>query len=243
MTGNEILSLAKKRVKSTNTQVEWAKFYAMVIDEIFSERQWKFARQTLYYIHGASTFEKIFNETTIEKSLSGIINVVMTSNFAIVGGVPIPVSNTGRDLVYYPYQDFLHDFPVQTEDGDPLYFTIINTNDGLNGMQIGIYPRPVQESAVWVHGDFIPAYVISDDEMPILPKQFHRMVVDGVIRYAAEELDLPKISRPAESRFLIALEKLKKWDNRNHAYFPIRKPYAQISRKGPAFPTNYPNVR
>lgn len=242
MTPNQILTKAKKRVRTNTANLDWTGFYEDVIDEIFSKKPWKFARREINYIHPQQTFEKTFDADATELSLNKLVSAYYTLSYITGGmGPPVPTAGSSKNLEYIPYYEFNRYYPDHTLDGYPDYITIIKDNDGLNGMQIGIFRRPVSDAAIWIYGDFIPTYVINDTPMPILPKQFHRIVTYGVIAYAAEENGQDSLSNKAYAKFTKGLIELDEWDRMNPIYKPVFQPYDNtIIRKGPRFPYNYP---
>jgi hypothetical protein len=237
---NQIIALAQKRVKDSSSNLDWNAFYAMVIDEIFSEKIWKFARNELIYIHSAAIANKVFNATVLEKALNKIIQMRFTTSYTLVGGIPQPASGTVGTIKYLPVSQFRDLYLDNLPPGQPLHYTILVDNDGTNGMTIALGPVPNASAAIWIDGDFIPSYTINSSPMPILPLQFHRMVLDGVIKYAADEKGMEAIEAKAERRFNIALAKLDLWDIRNTKNRPVLQPYNQSIRKGPFFPSNFP---
>lgn len=239
MTGNEIVTLAKKRIQDTSNSVDWNSLFAMTIDEIFTEKRWRFARQELNYIHPQSVGDYQFNTTPTELALNRILEMRVTTSYTIVMGVPIPVANTQTIIDYLPMPEFRELYLDNIVEGTPLHFTIVTDNDGTNGMHIVVGPAPNTDAAIWIDGDFIPSYSIDANPMPILPKQFHRMVVDGIVHLAAEERDLPKKSAVARRRFEVALAKLDLWDVRNSKHNPVLKPYSRTPRRGPFFPAEF----
>lgn len=242
MTPNQIITKAKKRVRTNTANLDWPGFYEDVIDEIFSKKPWRFARKEINYIHPQQTFEKTFNADSTELSLNHIISAYYTLSFASGGlGPPVAQTGTSRELEYIPYIELNKYHPDHMIDGYPDYITIIRDSDNVSGMQIGIYRRPVSDAAIWVYGDFIPSYVINDNPMPILPKQFHRIVVYGVVAYAAEENGQDQLSNKAYAKFSKGLAELDDWDRTNPIYKPAFQPYDRdVIRKGPRFPYNYP---
>lgn len=240
MTPNGIITLAQKRVKDSTSSLDWNSLYAMVIDEIFSEKVWKFARKELNYIHPALTVNKVFNATATEKSLNEIIEIRFTTSYTLVAGVPQPGAGTVEILDYLTVSEFRSLYLDNATPGRPMHYTKVIDNDGTNGMTIAIGPVPNASTAIWVDGDFIPSYTINSSPMPILPLQFHRMVVDGIVHLAAEEKGMERMSAISRRRFELALGKLDLWDIRNSKHRPVLKPYQRGFRSGPFFPSNYP---
>lgn len=238
MTGNVIKGLAQKRVRDTSTNVDWDNLFRIVIDEIFTHATWRFARLEISYVH-PQNFEYRFNHDATELALNKIYSARMTTSYTLVAGVPVPVTNTALDLVYLPYKDFVNEFPDHIDKGDPEVFTIIEENDGIRGMQIGLYRVPSSDAAVWIFGEFMPSYTIGASEIAILPKQFHRLIIDGLVHYAAEELAKERLAVSARARFELGKRQLETWDLRNPAFHPIRKPYTRTTGKGPFFPGNF----
>lgn len=242
MTPNQILTRAKRRVKTNTSNLDWEAFYEIVIDEIFRKKPWRFARREINYVHFQQVFEKTFDDDSEELALTHIVSAYYARSYALGGsGELIPVTGTVHPLTYCPYIIFNQYNPDHTLDGYPELITIIRDNDGTNGMQIGIFRRPVSDMPIWIYGDFIPSYNIDDNPMPILPKQFHSMVIDGVIHYAAEENGQEKLSNRARQRFDLAMGQLDDWDRMNPIYQPRFQPYNnQFNLKHPRFPDNYP---
>jgi hypothetical protein len=241
-TPNEIILKAQKKVKTKTTGIDWNSLYAEIIDEIFTFKPWRFARKEINYTQPQQTFDYQFNHTPEELALNKPISAYYTLQFAIGGGgTPTPTSNTSHELVYYPYSDFISDFPDHSLPGMPKYITIITDNDGTNGLHIGTYPQPTSDMATWIYGDFIPSYTINDLQMPILPVQFHSVVSYGIIREAADELGQETLSMKYGQRFSLGIARMDDWDRRNPIYKPRLKPYGGSSiRKGPFLPPNYP---
>lgn len=240
MTPNQIIGKAKKRVRTNTSNLDWNGFYEDVIDEIFSKKTWKFAKREINYIHPQQTFEYTFNATPDELALNKIASAYYARSYADVGGVIVPTTGSVDHLDYSPYTTFNKYNPDHTLDGYPELLTLIRDNDGTNGMQIGLFRRPVADVAVWIYGDFIPSYTINDNPMPILPKQFHRIVVDGVIHYAAEENGQEKLSIISRKRFELGLSELDDWDRTNPIYKPQFQPYDRSRvRRAPRYPDNY----
>lgn len=239
MTPNEIILKAQKRVGTQTLNIDWNGFYGIVIDEIFTEKEWRFARREINVIHFQGLFDKQFNAGSDEISLNKPITVFATSQFALVGGVPIPAGGTVYELEYMPYSTFIQEYPDHTQPGLPLVYTILADNDGISGIHWGVYPIPSDDMALWVWGDFIPAYTIDNNPMPILPKQFHRIVLDGLIMYAAEEAGKDSLSNKAERRFRYGISKLDAWDRKVPASKPRFRPY-MVRRIGPKL-VNWPS--
>lgn len=239
MTPNEIIVLAQKRVKDSSTNLDWNMFYRIVIDEIFSEKVWKFARKELNYIHPASVSNKVFNATATEKALNEIIEIRFTTSYTVVGGVPQPGAGTVEILDYLTPSEFREQYLDNLSPGKPECYTVLMDNDGTNGMTIAIGPIPNASTAIFIDGDFIPSYTINSSPMPILPVQFHRMVIDGIIHYAAEEKGQIRMSATSRARFERALARLDLWDIRNSKHRPVLKSYTRTRRRGPFFPSNY----
>lgn len=238
MTGNLIKSLAQKRVRDSSSNVDWDSLFAVVIDEIFTHAPWKFARLEISYIH-PQNFEYRFDHDPTELALNKIYSCRMSTSYTIVAGVPVPASNNSLDLPFMPYKDFVNEFPDHVDFGDPEVFTTIEENDGIRGMQIGLYRIPSNDVAVWIFGEFMPSYTIDANEVAILPKQFHRLIIDGLVHYAAEELAKERLAISARARFELGKKQLEQWDLRNPAFHPIRKPYTRSYGKGPFFPSNF----
>lgn len=242
MTPNQIITKAKKRVRTNTTNLDWSGFFEDTIDEIFGKKPWRFARKEINYIHPQSTFDKIFNADAVELSLNHIISAYYTLSFAPGGGgQPVAQTGTSRELEYIPYIELNKYHPDHMIDGYPDYLTIIQDSDNVSGMHIGIYRRPVSDCAIWIYGDFIPSYTINDNPMPILPKQFHRIVVERIVSFAAEENGQDALMGRAYNKFLKGMEDLDNWDRTNPVYKPAFQPYDRdVVRKGPRFPYNYP---
>lgn len=242
MTPNEIITIAKKRLKNFSSSIDWDTLYGIVIDDIFTRKQWKFAQGELNYIHFQSTFDKEFKDTAAEKALMKIKSVRVSTNYA---PGPIPLGNIGRPLEYIPMQRFMSLYPDHNIEGIPYCFTEITGGDGTNGMHIGLYYVPNSDVAVWVIGDFIPAYVINDNPMPILPLQFHRIVSFGLIMHGADEAGQDKLSARAERWYETGLARMDTWDIKNGVYHMKRLSDEGDGyfRTGPFFPENYPRFR
>lgn len=242
MSPNQILTRAKGRIRTNTANLPWNDFFEMAIDDIFRKNVWRFSRQELNYIHPQQTFEYIFNHDSTELSLNKLVSAYYARDHTLDGGgVPIPVSGTVFPLDYCPYAIFNSYNPDHTLDGYPDNIVLIRDNDGTNGMQIGIFRRPVQDIPIWIYGDFIPSYTIDSNPLPILPKQFHNMVLDRVIYYAAEENGQEKLSLKAKARFDEAMIDLDNWDRRNPIYRPRFQPYTEGTfLKRPRWPDNYP---
>lgn len=241
MTPNQVLTRAKKRLRDSSSGLDWSGFYQDAIDEIFSLKEWRFARREINYVHPASTFEYQLNHDADEKALNKLISAYCTTSYALVGGIPIPSAGTAVPLAYYPYAAFLRDFPDHVTDGLPQYITEIVRNDGTNGGTIALYYRPNADAAVWLYGDFIPSYVVDDNPIPVLPRQFHRILIDKVVEMAAEEKGMEKMSAKAESRFNKGILQLDTWDSSQPIYRPQYQPYRGLStNKFLRYPPNYP---
>ena len=241
MTPNQILTKAKKRVRTNTSNLDWEGFYADTIDEIFSYKPWRFARREINYIHPQQTFEYQMNHSADELALNKLISMYYSSQYVIDGGGAIIASSGSfRPLEYMPYTTLNELYPDHQIDGYPELITLIMDNDGTNGMQIGLLRRPVADIAVWIYGDFIPSYTINDSPMPILPKQFHRLVVHGVVHQAAEESGLEKLAAKHLAMFERVILQMDEWDRSNPIYKPQFQPYERsVIRKGPRFPDNY----
>lgn len=242
MSPNEIITVAKKRIKNSGSAIDWNSLYAMIIDDIFTRKTWKFAQGELNYIHSQNLFEKQFNDDMVELSLSKIKSIRLTTSYTIGGGVPVPVPNTTRELDYEPLQRFMYLYPDQTIQGIPFVYTELFENDGTSGKKIGVYYLPSSDASVWVHGDFIPTYTINSAPMPILPIQFHRLVSYGLIMHAADEMGQDKLSAKAEKWFEMGIARMDIWDTRNGKYHMTKmsEEGPLPPRKGPFFPENYP---
>lgn len=241
MTPNEIIAKAQKKVKTGTSKVDWDSLYQEIIDEIFTFKPWRFARREINYVHPQQTFDYQFNHTPEEKALNKLIAVYYTLQFSIGGGgTPTATTNSAGVLKYYPYADFLNDFPDHTIPGNPRYVTIVSDNDGTNGMHIGIYNTPTSEAAIWVYGDFIPSYTIDNNPMPILPLQFHSIVSYGIIESAADELGQGKLAAKYGRRFKEGIARLDDWDRRNPIYQPRFKEATRYNYRSPRLPGNYP---
>ena len=246
MTGNTAKTLAQARVKNTNTtNYDWNSFFGFVTDEVFSAREWRFARKQLNYIHPQQTFEKTFNLTTTEKSLNKVISLRYTSSYTIVMGVPVPVSNSSYELDFKPLQEFMYWYPDQITAGDPFCYTELHGNDGTNGMQIGIYYLPTTDIAVWIDGIFIPSYDINTQGnlvIPILPVQFHRLYVYGMASLAASQAGQDRLFGTERKLFELTLNQLVRYDaaNPKHKLFRRSIEDSNLERKGPFFPANFP---
>lgn len=240
MTGNLIKTLTQRRVGTATTKIDWNSLFAIGVDEIFTHRTWRFARKQINYIHQQGVFEKTFNGDAVELALNKPISVSMTTSYSIVGGAPVPVAGTALDLGYVTYRDFVRYIPEQTQSGTPECWTEIVTADGTNGLQIGLFPVPDADAAVWVWGDFKPVINLDGNQIPILPMQFHRLLLWFCISETAEEAGKTKLADRNRVKFLNGLAKLEEWDCTQPAYEPIRRPYNFGSRLGPIFPSNFP---
>lgn len=246
MTGNQIITRAKKRMKDSASGVDWSGFFADAIDEIFSVKEWRFARGEINYIHPQATFEYQLNASANEKAISKMISAYCATSFTLIGGTVVPSAGSCYPLSYYPYAEFIRDFPDHsiTPNGIPRYITEIVRNDGTNGSTIGLYPMPTSDTAVWIYSDLIPSYNIDDNPLPVLPRQFHRMVIDKVVELAAEEKGLDGMSKRAEGRFAKALAQLDIWDGSQPIYKPRYQPartnFLQGGPKGVRYPDNFP---
>jgi hypothetical protein len=240
MTGNEILALVKKRIKNTSSTIDWDSLFQIIIDDIFSREQWKFAQRQLNYIHTGNVFEKTFDADPDELALSKIKSIRVVSSLAFPG--PIPGTSTARALQYIPLQRFMDLYPEQVEVGEQWCWTELHSGDGSNGKQIGIYMLASDDFSVWIDGDFIPVINIGDSPIPILPKQFHRLVFYGVTMLAAEETGLDKLAIQSERRYEQGISLMQTWNMRMPAYWPVKRPYDSdiTTRKGPFFPSNFP---
>lgn len=240
MTGNGIVTLAKSKVKDALSSFDWNTYFAMVIDEIFSAKEWRFARQEMNYIHSASTFEYQMSTTVTEKALNKLIGAYYTTAYTLVLGVPVPTANTSQPLEYWPYSDFIRAYPDHQTDGQPDTITEIIANDGTNGMKIGLYPRPSSDAAVWIYGDFKPSYTIDGNPLPILPLQFHRLVYLGLVREAADDKGRDKLYAKAARDFDKVMGELDDWDRRQPIYRPRFQEYTSSPiRKRPFYPSNF----
>lgn len=219
MTPNEMITLAKKRVKDAT--VDWPSLYQFAINKIFTKRPFKFARGEINYTHLQHTYDKSFNNTTTEKCLDKIISARGTTSFSIgPGGVPTPVSNTAIPLEYIPIQKFLLDHPDPVQEGIPFCYTVISDNDGTTGLHIGLYYIPTSDFTVWITGQFKPQYAIDNNPMLVLPDQFHDMPVDWMIHLGAEEAGKTKLSTSAKVRFDERMLELITWDRTVPDYHP-----------------------
>ena len=245
MTGNEIVALAKKRLRNDSDGIDWNTHFANVIDEIFTFKTFKFSHNELAYVHSQQTFEKRFDADATELSLNKIITIYYTISYALVGGIPVPTGNSGKALTYVPYGEFLRMEPDHIRQGYPEVWTIVFENDGKSGIQIGIFPLPLADAAVWIYGEFIPSYAIDGNQLAILPRQFHRLVVDGLIYYGGEEAGQDKLSGTARRRFERGLDNLDFWDSRNPGYIPIfqRRPLGQSGRAIITMPDSFASGR
>lgn len=241
MTPTEIINVAKKRVKNNTTGIDWNNLFAITIDDIFTRKQWKFAQSQLEYQHPASTFSYELDDNAIQLALFKIKTIGFTMSFTVGGGGElIPDANTAVELDYEPLQRFMYMYPDQIQDGTPRIYTELRGNDGTNGLMIGIYPRPSSNAAVYIRGDFKPAYTIDTNPMPILPVQFHRLVSYGIIMHAADEAGQDKLSLKAERWYEQGIDRLDTWDIRNQKYLVERKSYEDgLIRKGPYYPDNF----
>lgn len=240
MTGNEVLSLCKRKIKNNSTAVDWETYFQLVVDDIFGRKVWKFSQRQLMYIHPQNIFEKTFDADSVELSLTKINSIRCTRSFA--GNPPVPVTGTSNPLDYIPLQRFMKLYPEQTEYFDQLCWTELHEGDGSTGKQIGIYGLSADDFAVWIDGDFIPTININDGEIPILPRQFHRLIYFGVVMHAADDNGQDKLSLRAERWYERGIDQLIDWDRRNPAFWPVKRAYDQDlpARNGPYFPSNFP---
>src|SRR6185312_5533279 len=212
MTPNQIISRAKAKLRTNTSNIEWDMLFAEAIDIIFGEKPWKFARREINYIHSQQTFEKQFSDTSDELALNKIASAYYATSYAVVGGAVVPTGGTVKNLEYCPYATFNRLNPDHTLNGNPDILTIIRDNDGTNGMQIGIFRRPVADISIWIYGDFIPSYTINDNPLPILPLQFHRLVYYIIVHLAAIETGQDKLAGWGEKMYAGGLVKLDNWD-------------------------------
>lgn len=61
MSPDQIISLAQKKMKQSASTIDWNSYYAIVIDDIFTRKQWKFAQVSSGYIQLASASRKVFS--------------------------------------------------------------------------------------------------------------------------------------------------------------------------------------
>ena len=240
LTPNKITTAAKKRVKDTTNNLDWALFFQIAIDKIFGSRSWKFATSELNYIHSVGVAEKTFSATATERALNHIRSIRLTTSYTDVGGLPVPASGTAHPLEVVSPQEFFERYPDNVVEGEPCLATIRVANDGTNGMQISIAPLPNIDSAVWVFGDFIPAYTINDSALPILPSQFHWLMIEAMVALAAEELGKPRTMATSEIRFARGLLSLEEWDKKNSAHKPrLHSSRGNGAFRGPLLPENF----
>ena len=251
MTPEGIITAAKKRSKDTTSNLDWNLFFQITIDRIFGYRVWKFATNEFNYIHSVGVAEKTFSATATERALNHIRSIRLTTSYTDVLGIPVPASGTAHTLDVVTPQEFFARYPDNVVEGEPQIATIRVNNDGTNGMQISIAPLPNIDSAVWVFGDFIPAYTIDTNPMPILPLQFHWLVVDGVASLACEELGKPALSGRLSERVWGVetggrvvrrggIHTLEDWDRKNPAHKPrLSSDRRYDSFRGPSLPENF----
>ena len=246
MTGNQIITRAKKRLKDSASGVDWSGFFADAIDEIFSAKEWRFARGEINYIHPQNSFEYQLNNSASETSINKLISAYCATSYTLLGGIPVPTAGSCYPLSYYPYAEFVRDFPDHsiTPPGIPRFITEIVRNDGTNGSIIGLHPLPTSDTAVWLYSDLIPSYNIDDSPLAVLPRQFHRMVIDKIVELAAEEKGVDGMSKRAEGRFAKAMAQLDIWDGSQPIYKPRYQPARSLGMfggpKGVRYPDNYP---
>ena len=231
MTGDGIITMAKKRLKNASNSIDWNSIFAIVIDDLFTRKEWKFAQKTITFVQLASTFEKQFSANATEKALNHIKSIRYLSG------------TNSRELDYVPMQRFRTLYPDENEGGTPELYTELLANDGTNGMKIGIYPQLGSLTTFSIDGGFIPSYIIDTNPLPILPVQFHRLVFHGVVMHAADEAGQDKLSAKAERWYEMGIDKLDTWDIKNHKYLVNRKPYddpSLFNRRGPFYPDNFP---
>jgi hypothetical protein len=180
--------------------------------------------------------------TPTELALNKIVSLRFTTSYSIVMGVPVPASNSSLELDFKPLQAFMYMYPDQIVDGVPECYTILHENDGLSGMQIGLYPRPFQDASVWIDGIFIPAIILDTNEIPILPVQFHRMLVFGMASMAASQAGQDALFKRERAFFDRYLADLVAWDAKNAKHIMTKQSidYPSRDRKGPFFPGDFP---
>lgn len=227
MTGNKAKSLAQKRVKTVG-DIDWDDFFQMVIDDIFTRRKWSFNQLELESSISAGVATKTFAATDTELALNKIVSIRQLL--------------TPAEFAFVPVQSFYTYVPNPTAPGVPCMFTILRGNDGLSGMKIRVWPVPTSDTILYVLGDFIPAVgTAGAAEIPILPKQFHSMVVDGMVFMAAEQMGKNELAATAEKRYERRMVHLIEWDQRNPKFHLRRLKDGTAMRRGPFMPSNFPD--
>jgi hypothetical protein len=245
MTGNEVISRAKAKV-SRDTGVDWQAVFQEAWDEVMGEPGWKFTRQELSYIHPANQFEKTFDEDSLQLSLDQIITLRYIPQTVILGGGGMPLTDDYNELPFTALGTFRKLYPYTNLTGTPMTYTQLHPNDGLTGMQIGIYFMPVDDILVWIDGEFTPRYDIvsgADLQIPFIPKKFHRILIYGAAAIAASETGQDATFKQNRGLFNLTLQQLKAFDRANPNFDWRKKSIldsADDRRKGPYFPSNFP---
>lgn len=248
MSPEDVLNLAKKRVKDSSSGVEWELLYSISLDDLFSAKEghWKFSRKELFFVQPANTFERVFDADPTELMLDKIISIRQrgsTQYSLAIPPVPIgdPDSQDSEVLTFIPVQRFYELFPNTHRTGTPQYYTELLQNDGTSGMKIGIYYLGAAEKTYGLLGYFKPNAAVDANPIPILPTKYHSMLVDRVTMYAAVEKGMEALANRNERWYKEKLASLILWDSGNPNYRKIRGPITTSSRPKIRFPANFPN--
>lgn len=116
-------------------------------------------------------------------------------------------------------EQYLNLYPLQTEIGSPIHYRIFN-----NAIQI--YPLPQGSTALTVEYAAMPADMVNDADVPIIPTQWHDLLVIGAIAKAYRDDGNDEQASAYETEFqsMLGTLKVNLSQPRNPRYYEMTDP-------------------